>query len=126
VKPFTPKRFPWANLLASGFVVVGGFVSGLFVVLSSSDSERRDVAIVAGVFVVIALIPVLSLRTPRDPAEKKDRGWLMFWRRKKRKKDAMQRYWKRKHGQDKNRPFGHPDPVRPSTFVAAPRKPTEP
>jgi hypothetical protein len=126
VKPYSPKQFSWAGLLASGFVIVGGFVSILFVVLAFSDSQRRDVAIVVAVFVLIGLVPVLSLRTPRDPAEKKNRGWWMFWRRKKRKKDAMQRYWKRKYGQDKNKPFGHPEPARPSTFVAAPRKPTEP
>jgi hypothetical protein len=134
VKPFAPKRFPWAGLLASGFVIVGGFVSILFVVLAFSDSQRRDVAIVVAVFLVIGLIPILSLRTPRDPAEKRDRPWWMFWRRKKRKKDSMQRYWRRRRGQDKNRPFGHPEPTRPatpaatrpSTFVSSPRKPTEP
>ena len=126
MNPLSPKRFPWAGLLASGFVIVGGFVSILFVVMVFSESQRRDVAIVAVVFGLIALIPALSLRTPRDPAEKKDRRWWMFWRRKKRKKDSMQRYWRRKRGQDKNKPFGHPEPARPSTFVAAPRKPTEP
>ena len=126
MKPYSPKQFSWAGLLASGFVIVGGFVSILFVVQAFSDSQRRDVAIVVAVFVLIGLIPVLSLRTPRDPAEKKNRGWWMFWRWKKRKSDAMQRYWKRKRGQDKSRPFGHPEPARPSTFVAAPRRPTEP
>ena len=126
MKPYSPKQFPWAGLLASGFVIVGGFVSILFVVLVFSESQRRDVAIVVAVFALIALIPVFSLRKPSDPAEKRDRGWWMFWRRRKRKKDSMQRYWRRKRGQDKNRPFGHPEPARPSTFVAAPRKPTEP
>lgn len=134
MKPFSPKQFSWAGLLASGFVIVGGFVSGLFVVLAFSDSQRRDVAIVVAVFVAILLVAILPFRTPRDPAEKKDRTWWMFWRRRKRKKEAMQRYWKRKRGQDRHKPFGQPEltrpakpaPARPSTFVAAPRKPTEP
>ena len=126
MKPFSPRRFSWAGLLASGFVILGGLISVLFVVLAFSDSQRRDVAIVVIVFGLIMLVPIMALRTPPAPAEKKGSRWWMFWRRKKRKKDSMQRYWRRKRGQDKNKPFGHPEPARTSTFVAAPRKPTEP
>ena len=132
MKPFSPKQISWAGLLASGFVILSGFVSSLFVILAFSDSQRRDVAVVIVVFAVIVLIPIMALRTPRDPGVKKERPWWMFWMRRKRKKEAMQKYWKRKRGQDRNRPFGQPEMAKPtpavrtSTFVAAPRKPTEP
>ena len=124
--PFLPKRFPWAGMLASAFVILSGFISSLFVIMAFSNSQRRDAAIVVGVFVAIIFVPILAMRTPRDPAAKPERPWWMFWRRKKRRKESMQRYWRRKRGQDKNKPFGHHEVARPSTFVATPRKPTEP
>jgi hypothetical protein len=97
-------------------------------ILAFSDSQKRDTALVIGVFVVIMLIPVLALRSPPDRAAKRPRGWWKFWRRRRQKNLAMQRYWKRRRGQSKNKPYGHREVARPrpSTFVAAPRKPTEP
>ena len=126
VKPLSPKRFSWAGLLASGFVIVSGFVSSLFVILAFSDSQGRDIIIVAVTFVCILLVPILAMRGPRDPVEKVRRSWWKFWRRRKSKPDSMQKYWKRRRGQERNLPFGHRKIVRSSTFVAAPRKPTEP
>jgi putative copper export protein len=123
---FSPKRFSWAGLLASGFVIMSGFIATLFMIMAFSDSQKRDLVLVILVFVAIMLIPIWALRTPPERVEKRARGWWMFWRRKKRKKDAAQRYWKRRRGQDKNKPYGHKEVIRPSTFVAAPRKPTEP
>ena len=132
---FSPKRFSWAGLLASGFVILSGFVATLFMIVAFSDSQKRDMALVIGVFAAIMLIPIMVLRGPPDRAEKRPRGWWMFWRRRKRKKDQSQRYWRRRRGQDKNKPYGHKEvmrparparPERPSTFVSAPRKPTDP
>jgi hypothetical protein len=80
---------------------------------------------VVGVFVVIMAVPILALRTPKDRT-KKPKGWWKFWRRRKSKHESLQRYWKRKRGQEKSKPFGHREVVSPSTFVAAPRKPTDP
>src|SRR5262245_36997744 len=122
---FSPKRFPWAGLLASGFVILSGFVAALFMILAFSDSQRRDTAIVIGVFALIMLVPILALRgTPNR--EKRPRGWWKFWRRRRRKKDAAQLYWKRRRGQDRNKPYGHREIAKPTTFVSSPRKPTDP
>jgi hypothetical protein len=125
---FSPKRFSWAGLLASGFVIMSGFVATLFMIVAFSDSQKRDLTLVIFVFAAIMLIPIWVLRSPPDRAEKRPRGWWMFWRRKRRKKDLSQRYWRRRRGQDRNRPYGHKEVMRPrpSTFVAAPRKPTDP
>jgi hypothetical protein len=115
--------------LASGFTILSGFVICLFVMMAFSDSQARGIAFVVILFGVIILIPISALRGPRDPRAK-GRRWWMFWRRRKRKQDAEARHWKRRRGQEKHRPFGHrdvaPAPTAPSTFVAAPRKPTEP
>ena len=130
--PLSPKQISWAGLLASGFVILSGFLSSLFVVLAFSDSQGRDTALVVIVFAVIVILPFHALSTPRDPEEKVQRQWWKFWRRRKRKKPPMQKYWMRSRGQEKNQPFGHPEvakpasAAKPSTFVAAPRKPTEP
>ena len=126
MKQFTPKRFSLAGVLASGFVILSGFILSLFVILVFSDSQTRDTVVVLVVFGVIVFIPMLVFRTPLDPAVKKHGRWWMFWRRRKRKKDLMGRYWKRKKGQEEHQPFGTREIVRSSTFVAAPRKPTEP
>ena len=127
MKPLSPKRFPWAGLLASGFTILSGFVLCLFVITVFSDTQARGIGFVVILFGVIILIPLSALRPPRDPKEKKARRWWMFWRRRRRKKDLEGRLWKRRRGQETNQPFGHPEatPAR-STFVAAPRKPTEP
>jgi hypothetical protein len=113
-------------LLASGFVILSGFVATLFMILAFSDSQRRDTALVVGVFAVIMLIPILALRGAPDRKEKRPRGWWKFWRRRKRKAANAQLYWKRRRGQDANKPFGHKEVARRSTFVASRRKPTEP
>jgi hypothetical protein len=126
VKPFTPKRFPWAGLLASAFTILSGFVLCLFVITAFSDTQARGIAFVVIVFAVIILVPFTAMRAPRDPKEKKERRWWMFWRRRRTKKELEGRYWKRKRGQEKNLPFGHREVTPTSTFVAAPRKPTEP
>jgi formate hydrogenlyase subunit 3/multisubunit Na+/H+ antiporter MnhD subunit len=125
--PLPPKRFSWAGLLASGFVILSGFVATLFMIMAFSDSQRRDLALVVGVFAGIMLIPIWALRSPPNRAEKRPRGWWKFWRRK-RKKESGQVVWRRRRGQDKNKPYGHKEVIKPkpSTFVASPRKPTDP
>ena len=122
---FSPKRFSWAGLLASGFVILSGFVATLFMIVAFSDSQKRDLALVIGVFAGIMLIPIYVLRSPPN-REERPRGWWKFWRRRRRKKGPLQAVWKRRRGQDKNKPYGHKEVIRPSTFVASPRKPTDP
>jgi hypothetical protein len=95
-------------------------------IVAFSDSQKRDLFIVILVFAVIMLIPILALRSTPDRKEKRPRGWWKFWRFRKRKKGPGQVYWKRRRGQDKNKPYGHKEVIRPSTFVSAPRKPTDP
>ena len=110
---------------------MAGFVACLFVILAFSDAQARAIAFVVILFGVIILIPVAALRTPRDRSVKKVRRWWMFWRRRVAKKGFDSPYWKRKRGQQKHVPFGHrqvtqPAAAKSSTFVATPRKPTEP
>lgn len=126
MKQFSPKRFPWAGLLASAFTIVSGFVLCLFVIVAFSDLQTRGVVLVVVVFAAIILIPIAALRTPGDPADKRVRRWWQFWRRRDRSKGLIGRHWKRKRGQERNQPFGQRESPAPSTFVSAPRKPTEP
>lgn len=126
MKPLQTKRMVLAGYLASGFTILGGLVMSLVVVLLFSDSARRDTSIVAVVFGLILAVLVQTLRRPRDPAEKKRWRWRWPWRRRAKRDGAERRYWKRKRGQSHNEPFGQREVPQPSTFVAAPRKPTEP
>lgn len=126
MKQFTPKRMSLAGYLASGFTILGGLVMSLVVVFAFSDSQARDTAIVAVVFGLILAVLLQPLRRPRDPAEKERWRWRWRWRRRAKRDGAERRYWKRKSGQSHNEPFGHREVPQPSTFVAAPRRPTEP
>jgi hypothetical protein len=126
VKQLTPKRMSLAGFLAAGFTILGGLAMSLVVVFAFSESQARDTAVVAIVFSTITLVLVQSLRGPRDPAEKK--RWPLRWpfRRRRKGKARERRYWKRRTGQRHHQPFGTRQVVRPSTFVATPRKRTEP
>jgi hypothetical protein len=125
-----PRRVSLAGFLASGFTILGGLVISLVVVLVFADSPGSYMALVLATFAAILLIPVRALQTPKDPAEKKLRARRWRWRlwRRPQRPAQMRRYWKRKPGQQEHRPFGTPDVDTPcpSTFVAAPRKPTGP
>ena len=114
-------------MLASGLTITSGLVISLFVVMAFSNSPRRDLTIVGVVFATIILVPVMAMRPPKDPAEKKPPGWWRFWRRRKlREQELRIKSWKRRRGQSHHTPFGTKEAPRPSTFVARPRKPTEP
>ncbi|GEM_PF-3676813 len=127
MKAYDPKRAAWAGLLASGLTITSGLVISLFVVMAFSNAPRRDLAIVAVVFTAIIMIPVMAMRPPKNRAEKKPPGWWRFWRRRKlRERELRIQSWKRKRGQGHHKPFGTRESPRPSTFVARPRKPTEP
>ena len=118
-----------AGLLASGFTIVSALLLSLVVVLVFSDSPTRDGLLVGAVFGVISLIPVWAMRTPKDPVARgrpRRFRFLSFFRRHKRQSDKEHVLWKRRRGQTHHQPFGAPEMPRPSTFVAAPRKPTDP
>ena len=127
VKHFTPRKVSLAGFLASGFTIIAGFGSAFFVVMAFSDNQARDGTIVGIVFGSILLIAVQSLRAPKNPEEKKrKRRWRWPWRRGRKKNLQDRAMWKRRGGQNHHQPFGTSVVAKPSTFVSAPRKPTEP
>ncbi len=126
MKKFTTKRISLAGFLASGFTILSGLVVCLVMAVVFSESPGPYVAVVLITFGVIMLIPLRALRPPKDRAEKKGRRWRWPWPRRRERAGRSGRYWKRKRGQVGHQPFGTPDLPRPSTFVAAPRKPTDP
>jgi hypothetical protein len=128
VKKYNTRRVSLAGFLASGFTILAGLLVSLVVVMLFADSPGLYAVLVAATFGLITLIPVRALQTPEAPGPKKFTRWKWRWRwRSRRQRAASQRkHWMRKAGQSDHRPFGTPELPRPSTFVAAPRKPTGP
>ena len=119
------KTVSLATLLAVGIVVSAGYAFTAVAIVVASERPVRDLLGATLFFGALALLPLLLLRPPSPievplPQPRKKRRWWQFWRRKRKPKRSAQRIWKRRKGQEGNRPWGTPE--RSSVFVPAGRR----
>lgn len=109
------------------FTLASGYALSLLVVAVSSTNLTRDLILVTVLFALLGLFPLFALRRPRPvevpfPKQKKRVGFLRRWlKRRSKRREHQHIMWKRRPGQESNRPWGTPETGPPTVFAPARR-----